>query len=186
MSLLRNLCTSLILEERLETTLPKAKELRPFAERAITLGRRALKSERPAAALHLRRQAAGYFHAGNRTGEKRRPDGGYKRPRPKRAAGVAAVDKLFDELAARYADRPGGYTRIIKLGTRPGDGTQMAIIELVEGKVAKGPKKAKAAAAPAPEAGEKKKGLLDRLRGFGRRGEEKKDEAKEETPSKEE
>jgi hypothetical protein len=62
LSLLRNLCASLIVHERLITTLPKAKELRPFAERAITLGKRALNSEAPEAALHARRQAAAYFH----------------------------------------------------------------------------------------------------------------------------
>src|SRR3989441_8566266 len=63
-ALLRNLCTSLITHERLITTLPKAKELRPFAERAITLGKRALAAEAPEAALHNRRLAAGYFFSG--------------------------------------------------------------------------------------------------------------------------
>src|SRR5687768_12010854 len=88
-SLLRNLCTSLILNERIETTLPKAKELRPFAEKAITLGKRGLAAELPADAVHLRRQASAFFHAGNQIGPGRRPDGGYKRPRPERTAGVA-------------------------------------------------------------------------------------------------
>jgi large subunit ribosomal protein L17 len=127
-ALLRNLCTSLIVHERLITTLPKAKELRPFAERAITLGKRALAAETAEAALHARRLAAGYFFPGNAN---RPPDGGYKRPRPERTAGVLALNKLFDEIAARYADRPGGYTRILKLGPRRGDGAEMALIELV-------------------------------------------------------
>jgi large subunit ribosomal protein L17 len=127
-ALLRNLCTSLIVNERLITTLPKAKELRPFAERAITLGKRALMSEAPEAALHARRQAAAYFHTGNTN---RVPDGGYKRPQAPRTAGVAALDKLFDDIAARFADRPGGYTRILKLGARKGDGAEMALIELI-------------------------------------------------------
>ncbi|HKY06045.1 MAG TPA: 50S ribosomal protein L17 [Blastocatellia bacterium] len=127
-ALLRNLCTSLIVHERLITTLPKAKELRPFAERVITLGKRALTSDAPEAALHARRLAAAYFYTGNRN---RTPDGGYKRPQAPRTAGILALDKLFDEIAARFADRPGGYTRILKLGARKGDGAEMALIELV-------------------------------------------------------
>ena len=168
-SLLRSLCTSLILEERLETTLPKAKELRPFAEKAITLGKRANTAEKPADVVHARRLASGYFHAGNRTGQDRRPDGGYNRPRPERTAGVAAVDKLFDELAKRYESRPGGYTRIIKLGPRKGDGAEMAIIELVDR-----PDQVVKSATGAKETG-KKAGFFDRFR---RR--KKKDEAAEE------
>ena len=126
--MLRNLCSSLIEHERLITTLPKAKELRPFAERVITLSKRALNSEAPEAALHARRLAAAYFHTGNAN---RVPDGGYKRPHAPRTAGVAALNKLFDEIAARFADRPGGYTRILKLGARRGDGAEMALIELI-------------------------------------------------------
>jgi len=128
LALLRNLCTSLITHERLITTLPKAKELRPFAERAITLGKRALAAEAPESALHNRRLAAAYFFTGNTN---RVPDGGYKRPQAPRTAGVAALDKLFDELASRFAERPGGYTRILKLGARRGDGAEMALIELL-------------------------------------------------------
>ena len=128
MALLRNLCTSLITHERLITTLPKAKELRPFAERAITLGKRALAAEAPEAALHKRRLAAAYFFSGNAN---RVPDGGYKRPHAPRTAGVAALDKLFDDVAARYSERHGGYTRILKLGSRRGDGAEMALIELI-------------------------------------------------------
>jgi large subunit ribosomal protein L17 len=128
LALLRNLCTSLIVHERIITTLPKAKELRPFAERAITLGKRALASEAPEAALHARRLAATYFYTGNTN---RIPDGGYKRPQAPRTAGVFALDKLFDEIASRFVDRPGGYTRILKLGARKGDGAEMALIELV-------------------------------------------------------
>lgn len=157
-SLLRNLCTSLILEERIETTVQKAKELRPFAEKAITLGKRANSADKPADVVHARRLASGYFHAGNRTGEERRPDGGYNRPRPERTAGVAAVEKLFDELAKRYEARPGGYTRIIKLGPRKGDGAEMAIIELVDR-----PEKVVKAETAAKETG-KKGGFFDRFR----------------------
>ena len=127
-ALLRNLCTSLMQHERLITTVQKAKELRPFAERAITLGKRALAAESPEAALHARRQAAGFFFPGNTN---RVPDGGYKRPQAPRTAGVMVLDKLFDEIATRFADRQGGYTRILKLGPRRGDGAEMALIELI-------------------------------------------------------
>lgn len=128
LALLRNLCTSLITHERIITTLPKAKELRPFAEHAITLGKRALVAEAPEKALHNRRLAAAYFFSGNNN---RVPDGGYKRPHAPRTAGVAALDKLFGEVASRFATRPGGYTRILKLGARRGDGAEMALIELL-------------------------------------------------------
>jgi large subunit ribosomal protein L17 len=131
--MLRNLATSLInsREERIVTTLPKAKELRPFVERAITLSRRARNlSDDDAQALHLRRQAAGFFHAGNTavvslTGRR-------GQLRPERTAGVAALRRLFNELGERYKDRPGGYTRIFKLGHRDGDAAELAIIELVD------------------------------------------------------
>ncbi len=134
-SLLRNLATSLInaRNEQIVTTLPKAKELRPYIERVITLSKRAQNltgDDTAAQTVHLRRQAAGFFHAGNqgqattlgRRGQERAP----------RTAGVAAVKRLFGELGERYKDRPGGYTRIIKLGRRDGDNAELAIIELVD------------------------------------------------------
>ena len=132
-SMLRNLATSLInsREERIVTTLPKAKELRPFVERAITLSRRARNlSDDDARALHLRRQAAGFFHAGNTTVASLTGKRGQLRPA--RTAGVAALRRLFNELGERYKDRPGGYTRILKLGHRDGDAAELAIIELVD------------------------------------------------------
>ena len=133
-SMLRNLATSLInsREERIVTTLPKAKELRPFVERAITLSRRARTFSDDGAdarALHLRRQAAGFFHAGNTTVSEMTGKRGQRRP--ERTAGVAALRRLFNELGDRYKDRPGGYTRILKLGHRDGDAAELAIIELV-------------------------------------------------------
>lgn len=134
MSMLRNLATSLInsREDRIVTTLPKAKELRPFVEKAITLSRHAASLEGDTAAvggLHLRRQAAAFFHAGNyrRASANRRGQ-----TPPPRTAGVAAIRRLFDELGERFKDRPGGYTRIIKMGRRTGDGAELAIIELVD------------------------------------------------------
>ena len=136
MSMLRNMATSLInaRDERIVTTVPKAKELRPFVERAITLAKRAgaLSGDDAAVqALHLRRQAAGFFHAGN---ARRSEDAtrGRKQADMPRTAGVAALKRLFGELGQRYAERPGGYTRIIRLGRRDGDNAELAIIELVD------------------------------------------------------
>jgi large subunit ribosomal protein L17 len=141
MSMLRNLATSLINSEKehIVTTVPKAKELRPFVEKAITLARKAQNLSGDDAVLrgvHLRRQAAAYFHAGNSTFKEassrfRGKKGEAKEP-IQRTAGVAAVQRLFNELGVRYKDRNGGYTRIIKLGRRQGDNAEMAVIELVD------------------------------------------------------
>jgi large subunit ribosomal protein L17 len=157
MSLLRNLAVSLInsREERIVTTLPKAKELRPFVEKAITLSRKAsnLEGENSGPrALHLRRQAAGYFHAGNMT--QAALSGKRGQVRLPRTAGVAALKRLFDELGERYKDRPGGYTRIFKLGRRVGDNAELAIIELVDNR---GELEALEAAKKRKTAGSKKK-----------------------------
>jgi large subunit ribosomal protein L17 len=100
-ALLRNLATALFEKERIRTTLPKAKELRPFAEKLITLAKR--DDDRH----HARRQAARHIQD---------PE---------------VVKKLFDTIGARFATRPGGYTRILRLGTRHGDGAEMAYLELV-------------------------------------------------------
>jgi large subunit ribosomal protein L17 len=98
-ALLANLATSLFRHERVVTTTAKAKELRPYAERLITLARRG--------DLHARRLV-----------ERRIKD-------------KAVTQRLFGDLGKRFAARPGGYTRIIKLGHRPGDGADVARIELV-------------------------------------------------------
>jgi large subunit ribosomal protein L17 len=153
MSMLRNLATSLInaRDERIVTTVPKAKELRPFVERVITLAKRAgtlSGDDAVTQSLHLRRQAAGFFHAGNarRSEEAAR---GRKQAEIPRTAGVAALKRLFGELGKRYAERPGGYTRIIRLGRRDGDNAELAIIELVDNpreREAADSKKAKSAA----------------------------------------
>ncbi|HSL53734.1 MAG TPA: 50S ribosomal protein L17 [Pyrinomonadaceae bacterium] len=162
-SMLRNLATSLInsREERIVTTLPKAKELRPFVERAITLSRRARSLADDGSeiqALHLRRQAAGFFHAGNMTVKE--VTGKRGQPRPERTAGVAALRRLFTELGDRYKDRPGGYTRIFKLGHRDGDAAELAIIELVDNprevEAAEAAKKRKASASKKKKGRDKK------------------------------
>lgn len=105
LALLRNLATDLIIHERIETTEAKAKDLRSVVEKMITLGKRG--------DLHARRQAAAFL---------------YK----KQASETEDVlQKLFDDVAKRYEDRQGGYTRVLKVGPRKGDGAKMAIIELV-------------------------------------------------------
>lgn len=171
-SMLRNLATSLInsREERIVTTLPKAKELRPFVERAITLSRRARSladDGSDAQALHLRRQAAGFFHAGNMTVSE--ITGKRGQLRPERTAGVAALRRLFTELGDRYKDRPGGYTRILKLGHRDGDAAELAIIELVDNprevEAAEAAKKRKAAASKKKKKGRDKKAAEDEATG---------------------
>ena len=140
-SLLRNLATSLINAEKehIVTSVAKAKELRPFVEKAITLARRAQNltgDDTSIQQVHLRRQAARFFHAGNSTFKlatsRFRGNKGESKDVIERTAGVKAVQRLFDELGERYKDRNGGYTRIIKLGRRQGDNTEMAVIELVD------------------------------------------------------
>lgn len=117
-ALLRNLVTSFLERERVRTTLAKARETRPIAEKMITLGKRGT--------LHARRQALAYM-----TKE-------------------SAVKKLFDDIAPRFKERPGGYTRIVKLDRRAGDGAAMAMIELVDAEFkAKTKKKKKDAKKPA-------------------------------------
>ena len=111
-ALLRTLATDLIIHERIETTEARAKELRPVVEKMITLGKRG--------DLHARRQAAAFIrHEAVNPDEKNKKDSEY------------ALQKLFDDIAKRYEDRQGGYTRILKLGQRRGDGAPMVIIELV-------------------------------------------------------
>src|SRR5437762_12255335 len=169
-SLLRNLATSLInsREVRIVTTLPKAKELRPFIEKAITLSRKAASLEgngSEARGVPLRRQAAASFHACNfrRAISTRRGQ-----TPPPRSAGVAAMSRLFDELGDRYKDRPGGYTRIFKLGRRAGDNAELAIIELVDNQ---GERDALEAAKKRKSAGAKKKKAEVKSGGRGRAAE---------------
>ncbi len=132
-SLLRNMAASLIAHERIRTTETKAKELRPFVEKLITLGKKDT--------LHARRRALSIL------------------PRKD------IVHRLFGEISPRFNERPGGYTRILKLGPRKGDGASMAFIELVDyefkggdgpapEKPAKAEKKGKKTAEPAEDAAE--------------------------------
>ncbi len=141
MSMLRNMATSLINSEKehIVTTVPKAKELRPFVEKAITLAKKAQNlngDDSKAKEVHLRRQAARFFHAGNSTFKQEqsrfRGKKGEAKETIERTAGVKAVQRLFGELGVRYKDRSGGYTRIIRLGRRSGDNAELAVIELVD------------------------------------------------------
>ena len=123
LALFRNQLASLIEHERIVTTLPKAKELRPLAEKLVTLARND--------SVHNRRQAA------------------------RQVADDALIAKLFDTLGPRFATRPGGYTRIIKLGSRRGDAAERAILEFVERSEEATEKKE--TSAPAAKAAPKKK-----------------------------
>jgi large subunit ribosomal protein L17 len=120
LALFRNQLTSLFISERIVTTLSKAKELRPLAERMVTQGRRG--------SVHARRLVGRWVQ--DRT----------------------VVKRLFDEIAPRFSERPGGYLRIVKLGPRQGDGAEMAVLEFVDFELKK-----KAAAPPAePKTGKGK------------------------------
>jgi large subunit ribosomal protein L17 len=111
LALLRNLVTSFLEKERVTTTLAKAKESRPLAEKMITLAKRGT--------LHARRQALAFVRK------------------------ESVVTKLFDDLGPRFGQRPGGYSRIVKLGPRAGDGADMAMLELIGSEFKKKDKKKK-------------------------------------------
>ena len=107
-SMLRNQAAALIRHERIETTVPKAKELKPFVERLITIAKRGNAAGNAAGkALHARRMVLADL-----------PD-------------KEVVSKLFDTIAPRFAERPGGYTRLLRIGFRRGDGAEVAQLELV-------------------------------------------------------
>ena len=123
-AVLRALVTNLIEKERIQTTIRRAKTLRPLAEQMITLGKRD--------SLHARRQAAAFLLTPN------------------------ATKKLFADLAPRFAQRNGGYTRIIHSGWRIGDGAELAIIEFLGSELKKKEKKTRKKAEEAPEEQEEK------------------------------
>lgn len=108
-AMMGNLAVALIQHGRIETTLPKARALRPFIEKIITLAKKAEKANDAARKLHFRRLAIA------------------------RVRDKAAVAKLFDELVSEFTDRNGGYTRIYKIGQRIGDAAEMSLIEFVDG-----------------------------------------------------
>ena len=127
-ALRRNMVADLICHEKIVTTEAKARMLRPTAEKIITLAKRGIANskENPAAGVHARRLVAGRIA---RTRAVRNEDG--------KLEDVDVVKKLFNDVAPRYMDRPGGYTRIVKMDRRPGDNAKMAVIMLVEDAAAK-------------------------------------------------
>jgi large subunit ribosomal protein L17 len=138
-SMLRNQATALLRHEHLVTTVPRAKELRPFVERIITVAKRGLAAgEANAKVLNARRLVM------------------------RDLQDREVVTKLFDTLAPRFDTRPGGYTRLLRLGFRKGDGSEIAQVELV-GSEFNPRAKAEAEAAKA-EGAPKPKGVGDRLR----------------------
>lgn len=116
-ALIANLASQLFTHGRIKTTLVKAKALRPFAEKIITLAKKAAQSEAPEQKLHFRRLAVA------------------------RVRNEVAVKKLFDETVQQFLDRSGGYTRIYKLFPRVGDASKQGIIEFVSDSTAKRKKK---------------------------------------------
>lgn len=154
-AMLRNQASALLLHERIETTVPKAKELKPFVERIITIAKRSLAdTSDPVRGVNARRLVA------------------------RDIADKAVVTKLFDEIAPRFVERPGGYTRLLRLGHRRGDSADVALIELVGSEYdpnaepkAKGGKKKKAGddaeakAARKAGVGGRLRAAADRLRG---------------------
>ncbi len=105
-ALRRNMITQLFLHGQIETTEAKARAIRPAAEKLITVAKRGLQKD-----------AAGQVHA--------------RRLASARLYGRESVSNLFDELAPRYQERPGGYTRMVKLGRRRGDNAEMVLLELI-------------------------------------------------------
>ena len=144
LALLRNQAIALLRHERIETTMPKAKELRPFVERLITIAKRGVAAgEANGKALHARRMVMAEI-----------PD-------------KAVVGKLFETLAPRFAGRPGGYTRILRVGFRRGDSAEVAQVELIGSEY--NPRKAEEAAAEKEAAKPKTKGVGDRLKAAAQR-----------------
>jgi large subunit ribosomal protein L17 len=142
-ALLRNQAMALIRHERIETTMPKAKELRPFVERLITIAKRGVASgEANGKSLHARRMVAAELQDRD------------------------VVSKLFETIAPRFAERPGGYTRILRVGFRRGDSAEVAQVELVGSEY--NPKAAEEKDAEKQAAAPKTRSVGDRLRSAAR------------------
>ena len=144
LALLRNQAIALLRHERIETTMPKAKELRPFVERLITVAKRGVAAgEANGKALHARRMVLAKL-----------PD-------------KDVVGKLFETIATRFAERPGGYTRILRVGFRRGDAAEMAQVELVGSEY--DPRTAEAKADEKEAAKPKSRGVGARLKATAQR-----------------
>jgi large subunit ribosomal protein L17 len=148
-ALFRNLSRALITHESITTTLPKAKSLRPFVEKLVTLAKKANavaadENGGRVKALHYRRQAMAILGPTHGTGV-------YDKKGDLVSANDTVLKKLFAEIGPRFADRPGGYTRILKLHARRlGDAGQQAVIEFLKAGEKKVQKRAEKPVAPAP------------------------------------
>lgn len=120
-ALRKNMIAELLIHEEILTTEAKAKMLRPATEKIITLAKRGLAKNDPAQTVHARRLAAARIARYREVED----EAGFVEE-------VDVVKKLFDDIAPRYADRPGGYTRVVKIGKRSGDNADMAMIMLVD------------------------------------------------------
>ncbi len=122
-ALRKNMIADLICHEKIVTTEAKARTIRPAAEKMITLAKRGIANgkENPAMEVHARRLAASRLPRFRVV----RDDVGSREQ-------VDVVKKLFSEVAPRYSERPGGYTRMVKIGKRPGDNAEMAVLMLVD------------------------------------------------------
>lgn len=122
-ALRKNLVADLLCFEQIVTTEAKARAIRPEAEKVITLAKRGIVNGKvdPAREVHARRLAAARLPATRIVEDE---DGYFEE--------VNVVQHLFSEVAPRFADRPGGYTRMVKIGKRPGDNAEMAVLMLVE------------------------------------------------------
>ena len=156
LAMLRNQAMALLRHERIETTMPKAKELRPFVERLITIAKRGVASGADGRTLHARRLVLAEL-----------PD-------------KDVVAKLFDTLAPRFAERPGGYTRILRIGFRRGDAAEVAQMELVGSEY--NPRAAEQKEQEEEGAKPKAKGVGERIKAAAQRMRSTK---KEESPSRE-
>lgn len=142
-AMLRNQAQDLLRHERIQTTVPRAKELRPFVERIITIAKRSLADGGEPRSVTARRLVARDIHD------------------------RAVVVKLFDTIAPRFAERPGGYTRLLRLGHRRGDDAEVAQIELIGSEYNPSAKTEKPSGEPAAPA--KTKGVGGRLRAAAER-----------------
>jgi large subunit ribosomal protein L17 len=160
-AMLRNQATALLRNEHLTTTVPRAKELRPFVERLITIAKRGVTGQRTGASRKGAEPANGQLLNARRRIMQDLQD-------------RAVVSKLFDTLAPRFAERPGGYTRLLRLGFRRGDSAEVAQVELVGSEF---DPRAKTEAGPEQTAKPKTKGVGGRLRAAAERLRGKKAEA---------
>jgi len=156
LAMLRNQATALLLHEHVTTTVPRAKELRPFVERLITIAKRGIANGGNGGAPHEEAAAGRALHA--------------RRLVLQDLVDREVVSKLFDTIAPRFADRPGGYTRLLRIGYRRGDSAEMAQVELLGSEFnprakAEGQAKAEGEKSKSKGVGGRLRAAAERLRG---------------------